>query len=247
MAPTDDVPVGGGSSKPTKLSLDRAESFEALAVARMLLDEPVLVDALALAPLRCMTVTVKASEPLPQRDAANKLFDALRAQGMRVDRAKGVWTVAIDEARPPKPCSVGRATAADEGAARTPPMEADPAAVTEEILRSIREISPTEHVISQRGLELLFENQSVLTKLARIVPEQENGKVVGLRLFGVRADGVLGRLGFENGDRLERVMQKPMTNPEQALEIYSIVRNAKTIPIEVNRRGVATKLVVRVE
>ena len=39
-------------------------------------------------------------------------------------------------------------------------------------------------------------------KSARIVPEKEGDKVVGIRLFGIRPDSLLGTLGIENGDRL---------------------------------------------
>jgi hypothetical protein len=37
----------------------------------------------------------------------------------------------------------------------------------------------------------------------RVVPDFENGVVVGLRLFGIRRDGLFALLGFENGDRLD--------------------------------------------
>ena len=50
-------------------------------------------------------------------------------------------------------------------------------------------------------VDKILENQAELMRQARIVPEQENGKVTGIRLFGVRADTLLGTLGMENGDR----------------------------------------------
>src|SRR5258708_5260516 len=78
VAPTDDAPP----LVPTKIDLDRADAFEVLATAEQLLQESVLVEALALAPLRCIAVTVKEPQPLPQREAAAKLLDALRAQGL---------------------------------------------------------------------------------------------------------------------------------------------------------------------
>ena len=123
----------------------------------------------------------------------------------------------------------------------------DPDAVLQEVLRSIREISPNDHAVTQRGLDLFLENQVVLLRSARTVLEQTGGKVSGIRIYGVRQDGVLGRLGFENGDRLDRVMGKSMSTPEQALEAYATMRSAKVIEIEVYRRGVPTKLIVRVE
>ena len=172
-----------------------------------------------------------------------------------------MWLVSVDNAHPPVPCEAeGRQTAAaeaaDAGADAATEVEAgaeaaslafDPEALTQEVLRSIREISPAEHAITQRGLELFLDNEPVLLRSARIVPELASGKPIGVRLFGVRADGVLGRLGFENGDRVERVMGKSLGTPEQALEAFGAMRQAKVITIDISRRGTPKKLTVRVE
>ncbi len=247
--------------QPTSINLDRADPAETLSVAEQLLEEPVLVDAMALASLRCMRVTVKEPTPLPRRVAAESLFDALRAQGLRVVRAGGMWLVSVDNEHPPVACEAeGRQTAAGEmadagpdaavqveGAADAASLAFDPEALLAEVLRSIREISPAEHAMTQRGLDLFLDNQPVLLRSARIVPEVVAGKPTGIRLFGVRPDGLLGRLGFENGDRVERVMGKSVATPENALEAYAAMRGAKLIEIDIVRRGAAKKLVVRIE
>lgn len=251
--------------QPATINLERAEAYETLSVAAQLLGEPVLVDAMSLVWLRCIAVTVKESTPLPRKMAAERLFDALRAQGVRIEilasskRDGDTWIVKIHErpascpapegelaaAAASDPGVVGGDAGAPDGDAGAGALGAD--AVLQEVLRSIREISPTDHAVTQRGLDLFLENQSSLMRSARIVPEQAGGKTVGIRMFGVRPDSVLGRLGFENGDRLERVMGKPMSTPEQALEVYAAMRSAKVIEIDLNRRGAPLKLIVRVE
>lgn len=243
------APIGledGGAERATSLNLERAEPSEVLSVAEQLLEEPVLVDAMALTALRCMTVTVKEPAAMARREAAEKLFDALRKQGLRIERAPAMraWTVKVDEARRPAPCGEGRATAASEA---PDAGQSDADAVLQEVLRSIREISPTEHVVTRRALDLFVENQGLLMRAARIVPEEVGGKVAGIRLFGVRPDGMLGHLGFENGDRIERFMGKSVASPDQALEAYSKLRTSKVIEIDIVRRGTPMRLTVRVE
>lgn len=120
--------------------------------------------------------------------------------------------------------------------------EDDDVGIEEQILRSVREISPTEHVVSARAVDLFFENQATLMSGVRVVPEGKS-----LRIFGVRQDQLLGRLGFENGDRLESLMGKPMASAEQALEAYAAMRGASVVDMVVMRRGGTTKLVLRVE
>jgi hypothetical protein len=250
---------------PIVIALDNTESSDVLSVLSGVLDEPVLVDAMSLRWLRCITVTVHEPLPLPRKVAAQKLFDALRAQGVRIDRLTyskrdgATWMVKLD-ARPASCAPAdGELTAAgseaaaegDAGAtapdAGVPDGEAAREAALEEVLGSIREISPAVHAITRHGLDVLVENQAVLMRSARIVPEEVSGKVVGIRVFGVRPDGLMGRLGLENGDRIERVMGKSIASPDQALEVYAALRAAKVIEIELVRRGVPKKLIVRVE
>jgi general secretion pathway protein C len=77
---------------------------------------------------------------------------------------------------------------------------------------------------------------------ARIVPETENGKTVGIRLFGVRSDSLLGLIGVENGDRLEKINGLDVASPERALEAYAKLRVADNLTVQVNRRGSPTNL-----
>jgi general secretion pathway protein C len=98
-------------------------------------------------------------------------------------------------------------------------------------------LSATEFNVDRGIVDKILENQAELMKQARIVPEQENGKVVGIRLFGVRNDTLLGALGMENGDRLQSINGFDMTSPEKALEAYARLRTADHMTVQINRKG----------
>jgi general secretion pathway protein C len=135
-------------------------------------------------------------------------------------------------------------------AAAPPPVVAAPVAVPNggppavdpAISKGISRVSATEFNVDRGVVDKILENQAELMKTARIVPEQENGKVVGIRLFGVRPDTLLGVLGMENGDRLEKINGFDMTSPEKALEAYARLRTADHLTINVNRRGAPMNL-----
>jgi general secretion pathway protein C len=133
--------------------------------------------------------------------------------------------------------------APDAGAA-APPPPAPPGAtsVPDDIKKGIQKVGPTEFNVDRGVVDKILENQAELMRQARIVPEQENGKVVGIRLFGVRQDTLLGSLGMENGDRLEKINGFDMTSPEKALEAYARLRTSDHLTVSVNRRGQATNL-----
>ncbi len=105
------------------------------------------------------------------------------------------------------------------------------------IAKGIQKVSPNEYNIDRGVVDKILENQADLMRQARIVPEQENGRVVGIRLFGVRNDTLLGVLGMENGDRLQTINGFDMSSPEKALEAYARLRTADKLTISLNRRG----------
>jgi general secretion pathway protein C len=118
-----------------------------------------------------------------------------------------------------------------------PPTAGGPSAVGDDIKNGIQKVGATEYNIDRGVVDKILENQAELMRQARIVPEQENGKVVGIRLFGVRPDTLLGTLGMENGDRLEKINGFDMASPEKALEAYARLRTADHLTVSVNRRG----------
>lgn len=106
----------------------------------------------------------------------------------------------------------------------------------------IHKISDTQFDIERSLVDQVLENQGELMKSARIVPEKEGDKVVGIRLFGVRPDSLLGTLGLENGDRLQSINGFEMSDPQKALEAYARLRSADKLQVTVNRRGKPTTI-----
>lgn len=134
--------------------------------------------------------------------------------------------------------AVAAAPAASAAAAPPPPPPTNgPPALDPSIASKIQKVSDTEFKIDRGVVDKILENQAELMKSARIVPEQKDGKVVGVRMFGIRPDTLLGTLGLQNGDRLETLNGFNMASPEKALEAYARLRTASSLNVKVNRRG----------
>lgn len=137
--------------------------------------------------------------------------------------------------------------------AAAPPAAAAPSAegkppkgkgskIPADMAAKIHKISDTQFDIERSLVDQVLENQGELMKSARIVPEKEGDKVVGIRLFGVRPDSLLGTLGLENGDRLQSINGFEMSDPQKALEAYARLRSADKLSVTVNRRGKPTTI-----
>jgi general secretion pathway protein C len=130
-----------------------------------------------------------------------------------------------------------QAARAPQPAAKKPARRGGPSPIPDDIKGKIKKISETEFHVDRSVVDKILENQAELMRSARIVPEQQAGKVVGIRMFGIRPDTLLGTLGFQNGDRLETINGFNMSSPEKALEAYARLRTAPNLNVKVNRRG----------
>lgn len=109
--------------------------------------------------------------------------------------------------------------------------------VPTEISSRIQKVSETEFNLDRAVVDNVLDNQATLMRSVRVVPEKEGDTVVGIRLFGVRPNTILGMLGMQNGDRLDQINGLDMGSPEKALEAYARLRTASKLAIKVNRRG----------
>ena len=122
-----------------------------------------------------------------------------------------------------------------------------PSTVPPDIAAKIQKISDTEFHVDRSVVDKILENQADLMRSARIVPEQKDGKVVGVRMFGIRPDTLLGTLGLQNGDRLETINGFNMASPEKALEAYARLRTAGNLNVKVTRRGAPMSIDYRIK
>jgi general secretion pathway protein C len=137
--------------------------------------------------------------------------------------------------------------ASEEAQAQGPGAKRNSRSVPDEIKNKIKKISDSEFHVDRSVVDKILADQAELMKSARIVPEKKDGKVVGIRMFGIRPDTLLGTLGFQNGDRLETINGFDMASPEKALEAYARLRTANNLNVKLNRRGQSQSIDYRIK
>jgi type II secretory pathway component PulC len=91
--------------------------------------------------------------------------------------------------------------------------------------------------ITRAALDAVLGDPSMTSRSARLVPTLINGQVAGFKVLAIRPASLFALLGLLNGDLIRRISGFDLNSPERALEAYTKVRNAKTIPLELTRRG----------
>jgi general secretion pathway protein C len=106
-----------------------------------------------------------------------------------------------------------------------------------EMDQNIHSSGETKFSVPRSFVDKILSNQAEIMSSARVVPHEENGQVVGVKLYGIRRNSLLGKLGLQNGDLLRTINGFEMSSPDTALEAYSRLRTAPNLAVAVVRRG----------
>lgn len=110
----------------------------------------------------------------------------------------------------------------------------------------MRRIGAAQVEVDRDIVDLLRDCDEDLGRSVRVVPEKEQERIVGIRLGGVRPEMVLGVLGLENGDRLQRINAVETTSPEGLLAALEQLGSTDDVTLELRRRGKETRLAIKI-
>jgi general secretion pathway protein C len=101
----------------------------------------------------------------------------------------------------------------------------------------IKKIDDNNYEIDKALVDKVLANPMGVAKGARVVPAVKNGKPDGFKLYAIRPNSVYAKLGLTNGDTLQSINGFELTSADKALEVYTKLREATSLEVEVTRRG----------
>ena len=133
-------------------------------------------------------------------------------------------------------------------AGATPPAQPTPVASAEgsgeekdelqaAIDAGVKKIDDSNYEIDKSLVDKVLANPMGVAKGARVVPSVKNGKPDGFKLYAIRPNSVYAKLGLANGDTLQAINGFELTSADKALEVYTKLREANRLQVEVTRRG----------
>jgi general secretion pathway protein C len=101
----------------------------------------------------------------------------------------------------------------------------------------IKKIDETTYEIEKSLVDKVLLNPMAIVKGARVVPAMKNGKPEGFKMYAIRPTSAFAKLGLSNGDTLTSINGFELTSADKALEVYTKLREATSLELEVTRRG----------
>ncbi|MBN2577315.1 MAG: hypothetical protein JXP73_22320 [Deltaproteobacteria bacterium] len=108
-------------------------------------------------------------------------------------------------------------------------------AFSQELNRGIRKLGKRRYEIKRGALDLALRNLPSLSASVRVAPEMRDGKPFGFRLFAIRADGPVAKLGLRNEDILVSVNGLDITTPDHVLNAYDKLKAARRLALRLVR------------
>ena len=173
-------------------------------------------------------VAIATPRPLTPKQALALFVDAIQATGLVVEVKPDTVIIKRGPHMTPKCADV----------AAVPPA-ADPAAdeLAEAIDKGIVIVDETHRRVARSLVDKLLANPMAMAKGARVVPAVKDGKPEGFKLYAIRPASIFAKLGLTNGDTLVSVNGFDLTSADKALEVYTKLREATSLEVQIIRRG----------
>ncbi len=107
----------------------------------------------------------------------------------------------------------------------------------------IRRLAPDSYHIDRREVDHAINNLSELFTQVRAVPYSlQEGVVQGFRLFQIKPDSLIDRIGLKNGDVIQRVNGVEISDPSTAFQLLQDLQGRPQIRVDVLRNQQPTSL-----
>jgi general secretion pathway protein C len=184
-------------------------------------------------------VTVISSAEMTAKQALALFVDAVEATGLVVKVKPDTIVITLGPNMPRSCPDLGAVTppAAPIAEAPVPPAPPEPGLTETELDAGIKQLGNDRVSVKRALLDRMLSNPMAIAKGARVIPATKNGIAVGFKLYAIRKGSVWERLGFANGDTIKSVNGMDVSSADKALEVYTKLREAKTLTIDIERRG----------
>lgn len=100
---------------------------------------------------------------------------------------------------------------------------------------TVRKTGEDSYVMDRREVEGVLQDFNKLLTQIRVVPHFTDGNPDGFKIFNIRPGSLFAQLGMVNGDIVKRVNGLEISGPEQALQMFTQLRDESQVTVDLER------------
>ena len=227
--PLDAPPKGPSELKEAPVDLEHYENappcdgMKALIVVAA--DDPRASTASLTSPPSAAAKVVRAGETIGDKTVRiiewNRVVLSTSTSLCQVQMFRGSKPIATASMSPPKPAIV-------------------PSSLQSDFAAKIQKVGSRDFNIERSIMERILDSE--LMRATRMVPEEDEGKVKGIRLSEIKPETLLAELGFESGDSIRVINGLDISSASTALEAYSRLKTSDHLTVILHRGDGAISL-----
>ena len=102
---------------------------------------------------------------------------------------------------------------------------------------NVKKISETDYMIDEMEVENALNNINQLMTQIRVVPNFQDGKANGFKVFAIKPKSIFAKIGLKNGDVIQKINDMDITSPDRAFQAFQELKDEKSLSVELLRRG----------
>jgi hypothetical protein len=102
-------------------------------------------------------------------------------------------------------------------------------------------------VVKRSELDAFLASPAAMVRQVRVIPAMEGGKPAGFKLFAIRAESTLARLGFKNGDMVRTIAGFDMSDVDAAMRAYTELRKLDRWTVAGVRKGAPFEVTIVIQ
>lgn len=103
--------------------------------------------------------------------------------------------------------------------------------------RGVQKLEDGKLIVTREKVESTLGDLNKIIQQARMVPNYQNGKVNGFKIFAIRSGSVFQELGLKNGDVIHRINGTEIDSVEKAIPMLQLAKTENSIALDLTRRG----------
>jgi general secretion pathway protein C len=121
-------------------------------------------------------------------------------------------------------------------AAPAPPKPSPPDPAVADLDRDVQ-CGGGRCTLARATVDKVLANTALLATSVRAMPVMKDGRAAGFRLDAIRPGSIFAHLALQNGDTLKAVNGTELSSPDAALALYTKLRTASHLSVQVERQG----------
>jgi type II secretion system GspD-like secretin len=186
--------------------------------------------------IRTRRITIISATKVSVEEAYQAFVASLETEGLKIVKNGKFYTISRKD-----PFSFRRSPNKERSSSKPSSKKDCPK------FEGVTQVNATTYKIPKSFISGFVDNSSCVAMQARIVPSFKDGKPNGFKLFGIRPSSFWSKLGFTNGDIIQKINGQEITTPDKALEVYSQLKTATKIEVDLIRRGNQKKFTYHLE